>query len=242
MAIRYSAPNAVLDAMDTGSRDFSSRWRAWLSQWTQPQLLKLSDAYFGARLLHSSQLGGFAQQKLRQPGPLVFLATGYLNVAHARSLRLPEAQIDPTPDISTPRTLPDALRSLWEAREPFTDASDIVLGPSGLFMAFCGLRPLLVVSDRQLTPEQEAPACQALGKWLRLRLAARGIDWLSELTTLRNQCPSIEPLLMGKPLSADRLLMHLPKLAAIADTSDAHLWEVITDALAQTATPDNLPT
>lgn len=232
MAIRYSAPNALLDAMDTGSRDFASRWRAWLSQWSQPQLLKLSDAYFGARLLHSSQMGGFSQQKLRQPGPLVFLATGYLNVAHARSLSLSEALIDPTPDITLPRTLPDALRSLWEGREPFTDASDIVLGPSGLFMAFCGLRPLLVVSDRHLTPEQEAPACQALGKWLRLRLAARGIDWLSELPTLRNQCPSAEPLLMGKTVPADRLLMHLPRLAALADATDTELWDVVQDALA----------
>ncbi len=242
MAQRYSGPSAILDAMDTGTRDFASRWRSWISQWSQPQLLRLSDTYLGARLFHSSQMGGFSQQKLRQPGPMVFLAVGYINLAHGRSLGLPEAQIEAAPDIGLAATLPDTLRDLWEGHEPFTDAFDVVLGPSGLFMAFCGLRALSSCTDRTITPEQEVAASQGLGKWLRLRLASRGIDWLSELPALRSQCASAEPLLMGKTVHADRLLQHLPKLAAIAETSDAHLWDVITEALAQAPAPDNLPT
>jgi hypothetical protein len=242
MAQRHLGPNPILDVMDTGSSAFSSRWRAWMSQWTQPQLLKLCDAYLGARLFHSSQMGGFSQQKLRQPGPLVFMAVGYLNLAHGHSLGLPEAQIEPTPDIGLPTKLPEALKHLWEAREPFSDASGVVLGPQGLFMAFSGLRALSAETGRHLAPSDEDAACQALGRWLRLRLASKGVDWLSELPTLRSACSSIEPLLMGKTVPADMVLMHLPRLAALADTSDAALWEVVEGALANTEAAGTLPT
>ncbi|MEN9859575.1 MAG: hypothetical protein RLZZ515_57 [Cyanobacteriota bacterium] len=242
MAQRHLGPNPILDVMDTGSSAFSSRWRAWMSQWTQPQLLKLSDAYLGARLFHSSQMGGFSQQKLRQPGPLVFMAVGYLNIAHAHSLGLPEAQIEPSPDIGLPTKLPDALRHLWEAREPFTDASGVSLSPQGLFMAFSGLRALTADTGRHLAPTDEEAACQALGRWLRLRLASQGVDWLGELPALRSACPSIEPLLMGKVVPADMVLMHLPRLAALAETTDAALWEVVEDHLANAAATDTLPT
>ncbi|MEN9860733.1 MAG: hypothetical protein RLZZ515_1215 [Cyanobacteriota bacterium] len=242
MAQRYSGPNPILDTMDTGASAFSSRWRAWQSQWSQPQLLKLCDGLLGARLFHSSQMGGFSSQKLRQPGPLVFLAVGYLNLAHANSLGYPTAQIEAAPNIGVPTKLPDALRPLWEGREPFTDADGVVLGPQGLFMAFSGLRPLTVDTGRTLATADEEVASQALGRWLRLRLAAKGMDWLGEIPTLRTACPSIEPLLMGKTVPADRLLMHLPRLAALADATDTELWDVVQDSLANATTADTLPT
>lgn len=229
---RYLVANPLLDAMEAGSAAFAARWRAWMSQFTQPQLLKLADAHLGARLFHSSQMGGFSSRKLRQPGPLVFLAVGYLNVAHGHSLGLPSKRIESVSDIGLPKKLPETLSTIWEGREPLCDANDIVLGPTGLFEAFSGLRALSSAPDRALAPEDEEAACAAVGKFLRLTLASRGIDWLSELPTLRNNCSSAEPLLMGKNIPADRLLTQLPRLAAIANTTEEELWEVIEAALA----------
>lgn len=229
---RYLVANPLLDAMEAGSAAFAARWRAWMSQFSQPQLLKLGDAYLGARLFHSSQMGGFSSRKLRQPGPLVFLAVGYLNVAHGHSLGIPAKRIEAVTDIGLPQKLPETLNALWEGREPLCDASGTVLGPTGLFEAFSGLRALSSAPERTIAPEDEDAACSALGKFLRLNLAARGIDWLSEIPTLRNSCSSIEPLLMGKAIPADRLLTQLPRLAAIAETTEEELWQVIETALA----------
>jgi hypothetical protein len=242
MARRYLAPNPLTDTMETGSAAFASLWRAWMSQFTQPQLMRISDAYLGDRLFHSSQMGGFATRKLRQPGPLVFLAVGYLNTAHGRSLGIPADRIETVPDIGLPDKLPDTLRSLWDLRDPLCDANGTVMGPTGLFEAFSGLRALSVSGDRVIAPENEAAASQAIGRILRLKLGANGIDWLSELPRLRTQCNSLEPLLMGKTCSGDQLVVQLPRLAAIAGTTEDDLWARIEESLAQPEIAPNLPT
>jgi hypothetical protein len=224
--------NPITQTLDTGSIAFSARWRAWLAQFSQPQLLKLSAAYLSASLFHSSQMSGFASRKLRDPSPRVFMAVGYLNLAHGRSLGYPTSSLEQAPDIGLPEKLPEALRGLWEGREPLTDASGVVLGPVGLFEAFTGLRPLAVSLDRQIPPEGEAAASEAIGRYLRLRLASNGTDWLTELPDLRNTCPAIEDLLLGRTVQGDRLIHQLTKLAAIANTTDTELWELIAAALA----------
>jgi hypothetical protein len=224
--------NPVIQVLDTGSAAFATLWRAWLAQFTQPQLLKLSSAYLGANLFHSSQMGGFSSRKLRDPAPRVFLAVGFLNLAHARSLGYPTSSLEPVSDIGLPDKLPEALRAAWEGREPLLDADGMVMGPRGLFEAFTGLRALSVNDDRQIAPDDEKTASEALGRFLRLRLAANGVDWLTELPALRTSCPAIEELLMGRPVQGDRLIHQLPKLAALADTTDSALWDVIAGALA----------
>lgn len=224
--------NPVNQVLDTGSAAFAALWRAWLAQFTQPQLLKLASAYLGANLFHSSQMGGFSSRKLRDPAPRVFLAVGYLNLAHARSLGYPTSSLEDALDIGLPEKLPEALSSIWEAREPLLDANGVVLGPTGLFEAFTGLRALSVSNDRLIAPDDEKPASEALGRYLRLRLAANGVDWLTEMPALRTSCPAIEELLMGRLVQGDRLIHQLPKLAALADTTDAALWDVIAGALA----------
>lgn len=218
--------------MDTGSAAFSAHWRMWLSQWTQPQLLRLTEEYLGARLFHSSQMGGFATRKLREPGPRVFLAVGYFNVAHGRSLDVAPDLIETVPDIGLPEKLPGTRRALWEGREPLRDASKLVLGPTGLFEAFTGLRDLSQVDHREIPPEYVPEACKALGRWLRLHLASQGIDWLTELPALRQSCDCIEALLMGQPVEPRRLLAQLNKLAALANTTDVQLWQVISSTFA----------
>jgi len=223
--------NPISQTLDAGSVAFAARWRAWLSQFTQPQLLKLSEAYLGASLFHSSQMGGFARRTLRSPAPAVFLAVGYLNLAHARSLNL-TAPLEAAPDIGLAAKLPDSLRGLWEGREPLTDASGVVLGPTGLFEAFSGLRALSYDASRSIAPDDEAKASSAVGRYLRLRLAANGVDWLSELPQLSQASPVAEDVLMGRTVQGDRLLHQLNALAGLAGVTDDELWAQISQALA----------
>lgn len=219
--------NPVMQTLEQGSASFAPLWRAWVTQYTQPQLLKLAEQYLGARLFHSSQMGGFSSRKLRDPAPRVFLAVGYLNVAHAHSLGVIPNLIEEVVDIGLPKKLPDSLRDLWEGREPLRDASLVCLGPTGLFEAFTGLRALARREDRQIPPEQEAAACEALGRYLRLRLASLGIDWLQEMPALRTSCAVMEELLMGQTVRAERLTGQLVKIGAIAETTEDELWELI---------------
>jgi hypothetical protein len=229
-----SDSSPIATRLRTGATAFASLWRLWRKQWSQPQLLKLSDAYHGIRIFHSSQMGGFANGSLRDPAPKVFLSVGYLNLAHARSILYDPNLIEDAPDIGLPAKLPGALRSLWEGRQPLCDANGVALGPVGLFEAFTGLRELSYRSDRNLAPEHAQAASSALGKWLRLRLASQGVDWLSELPAYRQRCDAIEPLLMGHDLDADRLVYRLPQIAEIAHSTDEELWGVIEEAVAAT--------
>lgn len=219
--------NRISETLDTGSANFASAWRQWRHQWTQPQLLKLGEEYLGARLFHSSQMGGFENRSLREPGPRVFLAVGYLNIAHARSLGITERQLEAVTDIGLPRKLPDTLRGFWEGRQPFVDANGVVLGPTGMFEAFTGLRSLPDNSQRTIPPEQELPASQALGKYLRLKLASNGVDWITDMPHLKSRCACIEELLLNQPVSGAVLAGNLKLLAALADTTDEKLWTVI---------------
>lgn len=223
--------NPVVTAMEEGSAAFASVWRAWATQWSQPKLLTLADTYLGARLFHSSQISGFSSRDLRRPAPMTFVVVGYLNLAHARSLGI-RAQIEDAPDIGLPAKLPESLRALWEGQEPLRDASGVVLGPAGLFLAFSGLRELPHNTERTLAPDQAEAASEALGRHLRLSLATNGVDWLTEMPTLRKSNPVLADLLMGKSIQSDRLLAQLPRIAAVAETTDDALWNVISRSLA----------
>lgn len=216
----------ISETLDTGSAAFASVWKRWVHQWTQPELLRLSEAYLGARFFHSSQMGGFERRSLREPGPRVFVAVGYLNLAHARTLGYREERLQPVKDIGLPQKLPGTLEALWAVREPLCDASGLVLGPSGLWEAFTGLRELPLGTERSLTPEQETPASLAVGKYLRLKLATEGIDWMTEMPALRDRCTCIEDLLLGQRVSAEVLLRSLPQLAGLARTTEEKLWEI----------------
>jgi hypothetical protein len=221
----------VLEMLATGSRDFSAAWRGYVSQFTQPQLLKMAEQLHGARLFHSSQIAGFSSQKLRNPAPAVFVAFGYLNVAHARSVNFPASRIEDVKDIGLPPRLPETLRSAWEGRVPLCDIDSIALGPVGLFEAFVGLRALTNSPERVIPAEKQKDATEALGKHLRLRYASLGIDWLSELPVLRAQNACLEDVLMKHDVSPDRLLSNLPRIASVTGEDEDTLWAVIQESL-----------
>lgn len=212
--------------LDDGSSAFADNWSRWVNQWSQYELLKLAEAYLGGRLFHSSQIGGFASRKLRDPAPKVFLAVGAFNVALARSLDWPK--IDTTPDFGLPRKLPESRRALWDLREPLIDASGVAMGPEGLFSVFTGLRALPeLMAPRQIPSELEQAATEALGRYLRMRLPALGIDWLRDMPQLQAQVPCIRDLLYCETVSGPRVVKALPVLAEIADTTEEALWALI---------------
>lgn len=229
MALRTTptTPTPVDEALALGRAAFSRLFKAYLSQTTQYKLLKSMEAYFNARLFHSSQLGGIRDQTLREPSPKVFIALGYYNVAHARSLGWPEDRIDATSPLELPRQLPESVRDIWEAMEPLTDAEGVAMGPTGLFEAFSGLLALPVSPERLIPPEAEEAVCRSLGHYLRIQLPLRGVDWFTDMPLLRKTVPCIEDLLMDRTVQGDRLLAALPQLAVVADTTDDALWDLV---------------
>lgn len=222
----------LIETMDHGSAAFASAWRAYIRQWTQPQFLKLTATYFGAKVLHSSTMVGFGTRALRRPAPQTLAAVGYLNVAHAWSLNITPAHIDSVEEIGLPQKLPDTLRGFWEGREPLSDADRVVLGPAGVFEAFCGFRALLASGDRCIPPEQETEASDALARHLRLTLSTHGTDWYAELPHYRTENPAMAELLMGKVLPGAQLLKQLPQMSRITGIPEEHLWGAIESHLA----------
>lgn len=220
--------NPLLQTLDHGGAGFASLWRGYTCQWnSQPQFLKVVEAYCGVRFVHSSQIAGFATRKTTEPGPKFFLGLGVFNVAHARSLGYPDAKIDPVPDLGLPPKLPETLSHLWIGQEPLLDASGVAMGPSGLWEAFTGLRALGVNLNRSIPPERVEEALRDLGRHVRLLLGAKGVDWLSELPSLRERSDVLEDLLMGRPVQPDRLQLQLERIAQVVGTSEDDLWNVL---------------
>ena len=217
----------LLTSLDRGSLQFSAAFRAFSGQFTQPQLLRLSSEYLGTRAIHSSQIGGFRDGRLVDPAPKVFVALGYLNVALAYSIGHPHELIEPITDIGYTNQLPAHLRDLWEYRIPILDVESVALGPSGLFQAFCGLRELPASTRPRLDAEEAAEASRVLGAFLRSQFAKHDIDWFESLGELSQRCPTIEPLLLNKGVSADRLLHDLDAIGACVGFSGNALWEHI---------------
>lgn len=224
----HSANNPLQLLLDNGSEAFAASWRRWVKQWTQPQLLRLSQTYLGGRMFHSSQMAGFASRQLQNPAPKVFLAVGALNLAHARSLGFTTAQMEAAPDLGLDTFLPGALRNLWEGREPIRDAEGVCLGPVGLFEAFCGLRALPSAPEREIAPEALRSVCERLGARLRVSLISRGIDFVLRRTELSAVAPSVGPLLNGETVPAAQLLNDLQPIAALLQTTADQVWHDLT--------------
>ena len=221
----------LLFTMEQGVANFAPVWRAFIAQFTQPELLKLSSGYLGTRALHSSQIGSLRNGTMTEPCPKMFMAIGLVNVALAYCNGYPENLIERVPDLGYPKRLPAELEPFWAYRTPLLDAEGIAMGPTGIFEAFCGLRALPNVERPSLTGVDAEAASVAIGSYLRLQLPTLGIDWFEEIDTLAAECPSIRPLLMRKFVNGDRLVQDLETIARIAGTSIDTLWKIIDGAL-----------
>lgn len=217
----------LLTALERGALQFPSAARALFSQFTQTQFMKVCTAYLGTKAIHSSTIGGFSRGILTEPAPKTFLALGAFNAALARSIGHPEELIEDTSSLGYPPKLPHAYQDLWQYTIPMLDRDGIALGPVGMFEAFCGLRDLPVSEHRRLTPDDAESASRVLGAFLRAHYAKHDIDWYAKLRELAYDCPTIEPLLLSKPVGADRLLNDLDALGKVVGLSGDALWEHI---------------
>ena len=217
----------LLTALERGGLQFPSAFRALSSQFTQTELMKIATEYLGTKAIHSSTIGGFSRGILTEPAPKTFLALGAFNAALARSVGHPEELIEDTSSLGYPPQLPHVYRDLWQHTIPMLDRDNIALGPVGMFEAFCGLRPLPVREHRRLEPEDAYNASRVLGAFLRSYYAKHDIDWYGKLRELAYDCPTIEPLLLNKDVSPDRLLNDLDPIGKLIGLSGDALWEHI---------------
>jgi hypothetical protein len=221
----------LLTALERGALQFPSAFRALSSQFTQTELMKIATAYLGTKAIHSSTIGGFARGVLTEPAPKTFLALGAFNAALARSIGHPEELIEDTSSLGYPPQLPHAYRDLWQYTIPMLDRNGVALGPVGMFEAFCGLRELPVTEHRRLDAQEAEAASRTLGAFLRSHYAKHDIDWYGSLRELAYDCPTIEPLLLNKPISPDRLLNDLDAIGKVIGLSGDALWEHIQGTL-----------
>lgn len=228
LRINSTVTTPIDEAMALGRTRFSRWFGAYAQQSTQYKLLKALEAYYdGGRLFHSTQFSGLQNQSIREPSPKLFLALGYFNAAHARSLGWPEDRIEATTELGLPRLLPESARATWEAMEPLVDTEGVAVGPTGLFEAFSGLLELPVSGERSIPPEAEAAATKAVGHFMRLTLPQRGVDWFGDLPSLKQTVPCVEDVLLDRPVPGDRLIEALPQLALLAETTEETLWDLI---------------
>lgn len=223
----FTAP--VVTCLDRGRAQSAAAFRGWMSQWSQTELMRLSEEYLQLKMIHSSTITGLKAGK--ETYPKVLCALGYLNMALARSNGYAEHLIETAPDIGYNPTLDCSEPRFWRGKSPMLDANNIAVGPAGMYEAFVGLRDLKVNMDRSLAPLEAAQACKAAGALLRQTFALRGIDWFSELDSLADDCAAIRPILLGESVDADHLLGELRAMADLAGTSESALWEHIQSSL-----------
>ena len=225
-------PGPVSQQCSAGREQFRRLFKAWSRQWSQPQLLKLTQAGLGDRVIHSSQLTGFATGTLLDPAPKVLLALGKFNrlLANSNSQQPDRLSSDPQP---TCGGLPGTLKSLWEGREAMRTPEGQVMGPAEVFLAFTGELDLAQGDAREIPLEKEGEVSKAMGRYVRLTLATNGVDFVVEdRQRLEKAATSFKGLLSGKDVRGEQLLNDLPAIATELGTSDEELWDLISTTLA----------
>ena len=210
----FEDPN---EAIDRGRKQVQVATRRFFRQgsMTQPKWIKLSGALYkgDTQHLHSSQIGGLASGKMRDPSPKCILVIGQLNQAVAD------------------KSFPQVLRPIWEGLKPMVDVNGNVIGPKELFMAAAGQLDLGLDVSRDIPDWAEGRVSSALGAYLRRRLIERGVDFIVAMPDLRDVAPSVEPLLMGRVVGGVQLLSDLTKLAQMVGETETELWCVCSEVI-----------
>ena len=215
---------SIDDSICWGRAQWKRTWRPFARQWSQPGLIRVAAETLGSRAIHSSQILGFSTGSLRDPSPKLLLAIGLFNEALARSNGHEVPGEGPR--------CPGSLEHLWKGYQHLRTADGGVMGPLDVFAAVAGLSDLGVALEREIPREAEEAVCKALGRHLRMALAANGIDWVEELPRLRAELPLLDPLLHGKPVPGDELTSNLEEVATCIGSTADELWaNVITPAV-----------
>lgn len=223
--------NAISDLLSAAASNWAIHFSRFLAPITQTRFLRVAEAYFEARIIHSSQLSGFSKGTFVEPGPKSLVALGYFMVALARGLEWEEERIEQPVEIGLPRQLPESLRELWAPLQPMCDASGVVLGPRGCQGAFTGLVALPESFPRFIPPEYEEFVARRLGGFIRRELVHQGVDWVEEIDRLQERVPCVYELLLGRTVDGTTLLNALPQLADLTGTSEAALWGMVDSLL-----------
>ena len=207
---------SIDDSICWGRAQWQRTWRPFARQWSQPGLIRVAAETLGSRAIHSSQILGFSTGSLRDPSPKLLLAIGLFNEALARSNGNEVPGDGPK--------CPGSLEHLWRGYQHLRTADGGVMGPLDVFAAVAGLSDLGVALEREIPREAEEAVCKALGRHLRMALAANGIDWMEELPRLRAELPLLDPLLHGKPVPGDELTNNLEEVATCIGSTADELW------------------
>ena len=234
---------SIDDSICWGRAQWQRTWRPFARQWSQPGLIRVAAETLGSRAIHSSQILGFSTGSLRDPSPKLLLAIGLFNEALARSNGHPVNSQQPSDASRRARSnghevsgegprCPGSLEHLWRGYQHLRTADGGVMGPLDVFAAVAGLSDLGVALEREIPREAEEAVCKALGRHLRMALAANGIDWMEELPRLRAELPLLDPLLHGKPVPGDALTSNLEEVATCIGSTADELWaNIITPAV-----------
>ena len=207
-------PGPVSTQCATGREQFRRIFKAWSRQWSQPQLLKLTQAGLGDRVIHSSQITGFATGTLLDPAPKVLLALGLFNQKLAAG------------------KLPDTMSGTWKGREPLRTTDGTPMGPAEVFLAFTGELDLQLGDAKEIPLEKEAAVSKGLGKTVRMALAKRGVDFVVEdHQRLVNAATSFKGLLTGKEVRGEVLVAELPVIAEETGVSEDDLWDEVMEII-----------
>jgi len=208
-------PGPITTSCLGGREQFRKAFKAFSRQWSQPQLMKLAAAALGDNVIHSSQISGFATGTLKDPAPKVLYALGLFNQALANA------------------ELPQTMGSLWKDREVMRTADGAVMGPAEMFLAFVGALDLGLSNAKEIPLEHEESVSAVFGKWVRLTLAGKGVDFaVDDKQRLINAAASFKVLLSGgKPAKGEQLVKDLPLIAVELGVEEGECWDVIQEHL-----------
>jgi hypothetical protein len=207
-------PGPITTQCAAGREQFRRIFKSFARQWSQPQLLKLTEAGLGDRVVHSSQISGFATGSLLDPAPKVLMALGKFNQLLATG------------------ALPQALDILWMGKEPMRTSGGDVMGPAEVFLVFTGEMDLQLGEIREIPVEKEAVVSRGLGKFVRTELAKAGVDFVVEdQQRLVNTATSFKGLLTGKEIRGEVLVAELALIAAEIGISEDDLWDEVMELI-----------
>lgn len=207
-------PGPITTSCLEGREQFRKAFKAFSRQWSQPQLMKLATAALKDNVIHSSQITGFATGTLKDPAPKVLYALGLFNEALAQG------------------DLPQAMAEAWKDKEVMRTSSGGVMGPAEMFMAFVGALDLGLSNAKEIPLEFEESVSAVFGKWVRLTLASKGVDFVVEdHQRLVEAAASFKGLLAGKTVKGEELVKDLPVIAAELGVEEGECWDVIQEHL-----------
>lgn len=213
-------PGPVTTSCLEGREQFRKAFKAFSRQWSQPQLMKLASAALRDNVIHSSQITGFATGTLKDPAPKVLYALGLFNEALAKG------------------DLPEVMGEAWKGKEVMRTSKGKVMGPAEMFLAFVGALDLGLSNAKEIPLEHEGSVSAAFGKWVRLTLASKGVDFVVEdHQRLVDAASSFQGLLKGKTVKGEELIRDLPVIAGELGVEEGECWDVIQEHL-HTVTTD----